>query len=70
MSDSDVITELDVLDPEVVASLMLVECGECGDVDHAMNLIYQGAEDDWLCGACDLQAKHDYDEYMRAARGW
>ena len=57
---TDVITELDMLDVERAAALAMVECGECGSYDRALNMITQ-ADGEHLCAHCD-------DSYRRWAR--
>lgn len=62
---ADVITEIDVLDPERVAALAMVECGQCGHVAEAIDMCQQYSGE-YLCPGCDYSAFQD--SYPRWSR--
>lgn len=67
--DPDVITELDVADPDIEAMRVYVECEECGEYDEAMNMVCHW-DGTWLCPRDAVNHQAEFDEFMRERRGW
>lgn len=61
MIDADIITELDVIDPEFAAARAWVRCEECDDTGESIDMVWQhdGA---WLCWSCDIRGRHEYEQ--------
>jgi formylmethanofuran dehydrogenase subunit E len=58
---ADVITELDVIDPEIAAMRAWVYCEDCDEVAEAIDMARQhdGA---WLCWTCENRDRREYEE--------
>jgi hypothetical protein len=61
------ITELDVFDADRAAALAMVECGECGYHDHAVDMCSQ-TDGEYLCPGCDYDYAIAYRDRLRCAR--
>jgi formylmethanofuran dehydrogenase subunit E len=58
---ADVITELDVIDPEIAVMRAWVYCEDCDEVAEAIDMARQhdGA---WLCWTCENRDRREYEE--------
>lgn len=58
MTDSIIITEPDVLDPERAAAQKFVECGNCDQRDRVADMCRQPFGD-YLCSGCDYEIHNE-----------